>query len=264
MAAATVFRRVPILLALCSLTAALVPVRTMAQVPQQFENLKHFRRDIPRDSLVTAMRDIATALGVRCWYCHAGGDSITLQGVNFASDSLLTKRKARQMLAMVDQINNNLLSQVEGRVQPAVRVSCVTCHRTVAVPKTLQQRLTETVATSGAPAAAALYRQLRTTEMVRGRYDFGEASLNEVGRNLAVAGNVDAAIVLYELNAEFYPNSAQVLQALGDLYRRKSNNAKALEYYDRLLVIQPNNRQLQDLIRQLRGGGGASYRHPGS
>ena len=249
----TAARHVVQALVLCSIVI-LLPGAATAQVPQRFENLQHFRKDIPRDSLVLAMRDIATSLGVRCWYCHAGGDSITLQGVNFASDSLLAKRKARQMLAMVDEINNNLLTKVEGRVQPAVRVTCVTCHRTVAVPRTLTQRLAETIAAKGAAAAVAEYRQLRATEMERGRYDFGEATLNELGRNLGLAGNVDAAITMLELNAEFYPNSAQVLQSLGDLYRRKSNPAKALEYYDRVLVIQPNNRQVQDIVRELRGG----------
>lgn len=227
---------------------------TSAQIPTRFENLKHFPTTIARDSLVSSMRSIATSLGVRCQYCHVGGDTITLQGMNFASDEKATKRTARHMLKMVDQINGQLLAGLENRTDPAVSVGCVTCHRGLPLPRTLAQLTMETVRKQGAAAAVQQFRDLRQTGLERGRYDFGEATLNEVSRLLAAGGDIDSAITLLELNAEYFPRSIQVLQSLGDLYRRKNNPAKALDWFEKALQLQPNNQQLQRIVQQLKSG----------
>ena len=230
-----------------------ISAQSAGQIPQRFENLKVLPASITRDSLVQVMRTMAGSLGMRCHNCHIGGDSITLQGVNWASDSMVTKRKAREMLKMTQQINAQFIANLEGRKAPNLRVECITCHRTARIPITLAQLLGETIEVEGVPAAIKRYRDLRETDMPRGRYDFGEATLNDVGSRLARANKTDEAIAMLELNHEFWPRSVQVLQTLGDLYRRKGNNAKALEYYEKGLVLQPNNRQLQQLIAQLKG-----------
>ena len=235
----------PMLLGICA--------ETTAQIPQRFENLKVLPQTISRDSLVGVMRGIAGSLGMRCHNCHVGGDSVSLQGVNWASDSLVTKRKAREMMKMTQQINAQFISNLEERKAPSLRVECITCHRTNRIPTTLHYLLAETIEKNGVAAAVKQYRDLRETDMIRGRYDFGEASLNELGTRLVRAGKIDEAITMLELNAEFFPRSVQVLTSLGDLYRRKGNNAKALEHYEKALQIQPNNRQLQQMVAQLKG-----------
>src|SRR5690349_6867594 len=88
--------------ALGALTAFTQPAS--AQIPEKFENLQYFPKDIPRDTLVNVMRGFSFALGVRCQFCHAGGDGVSFQGVNFASDDKVTKRNARFMLRMVDSL----------------------------------------------------------------------------------------------------------------------------------------------------------------
>ena len=69
-----------------------------AQIPQTFKNLKVLPKDISRPALVGQMREVAGALGVRCGFCHAGGNPQTLEGVDFASDSLETKYFALGLL----------------------------------------------------------------------------------------------------------------------------------------------------------------------
>lgn len=241
------------LLGVAALLVLAISAPSVGQIPQRFENLKVLPASISRDSLVQVMRGIATSLGMRCHNCHVGGDSVTLQGVNWASDSLVTKRKARAMLEMTQLINTQFIANLEGRKAPSLRVECVTCHRTTRIPMTLAHLLGELIETEGVAAARQRYRNLRETDMVRGRYDFGEATLNELGSRLARANKTDEAIAMLELNHEFWPRSVQVLQTLGDLHRRKGNNAKALEYYEKGLAIQPNHRQLQQLIAQLKG-----------
>ena len=66
------------------------------------------------------MRAFTTGLGVQCVFCHVQG--------NFASDENPKKEVARHMIVMTQKVNENF----EG----TLRVSCYTCHRGEAEPKT--------------------------------------------------------------------------------------------------------------------------------
>jgi hypothetical protein len=67
------------------------------------------------------MRTFTAGLGVQCIYCHEQG--------NFASDENPKKATARQMIVMVQKIN-------AGFGDSKMHVSCYTCHRGEAEPKT--------------------------------------------------------------------------------------------------------------------------------
>src|SRR5579864_444003 len=162
--------------------ALTLPHGLAAQVPEKFENLRYFPKDIARDTLLQYMRGFTASLGVRCEFCHAerqGNASAALSGaggggagrggrgagppLDFASDDKVMKRNARYMLFMADTINNTLLVSLPERSTPPVRVQCVTCHRGLAKPTTLDAALSETLTKWGADSAAAQYRRLRET-----------------------------------------------------------------------------------------------------
>jgi hypothetical protein len=67
------------------------------------------------------MRTFTAALGVQCAYCHMAG--------NYASDENPKKDEARKMIRMTQQINSNFPDS-------KIYVSCYTCHRGEAQPKT--------------------------------------------------------------------------------------------------------------------------------
>jgi hypothetical protein len=67
------------------------------------------------------MRTFTAALGVQCAYCHMAG--------NYASDENPKKDEARKMIRMTQQINTNFPDS-------KMYVSCYTCHRGEAQPKT--------------------------------------------------------------------------------------------------------------------------------
>lgn len=71
--------------------------------------------------VVQIMHTFTSGLGVQCNYCHAQG--------NYASDENPKKETARKMIQMVQQINGNF---PDGKMH----VSCYTCHRGEAEPKT--------------------------------------------------------------------------------------------------------------------------------
>ncbi len=71
--------------------------------------------------VVQIMRTFTAGLGVQCNYCHVQG--------NNASDDNPKKEIARKMIVLVQQVNTNF---PDGKMH----VSCYTCHRGEAEPKT--------------------------------------------------------------------------------------------------------------------------------
>jgi tetratricopeptide (TPR) repeat protein len=250
-------RRIPAL-ALAAAAAAFAlaaPGRAAAQIPERFENLKVLPRDIPRDSLLQIMRGFAMSLGVRCQYCHVqrqGADG--RETFDFKSDDKDTKDKARFMMRMVRNLNGEVLPQVPHRREPPVGVSCVTCHRGLPVPTTLDRILTAAVDSAGAPAAIARYRQIRTdANLTAGRYDFSENTVNELARRLAAQGKTAEAVALLQMNGEFYPASGQIDFQLGEVYRMRGERDQALVRYRMAQEKDPNNPQIRRRIDELTG-----------
>lgn len=236
------------------LTAALVAIlasTTHAQIPEKFENLQVFPRDVPRGELVQRMREFSFALGVRCEHCHVEpSDGVTNR---YKSDERPAKAQARAMLRMVTTINGSLLTQLPSHATPAVKVDCVTCHRGLALPKTLQTTLFEVATTDGAAAAAARYRELRKTQMGTGRYNFGEWETNELARRLAEAGNTDGAITMLQTHAEFYPASADIDVMLGELYLKRGEKDTALVRFRAALTKAPDHTRARQRVQELEG-----------
>jgi tetratricopeptide (TPR) repeat protein len=223
-----------------------------AQIPDKFTNLRVLPKDISRDSLLYIMRRFSLSLGVRCQFCHVGGDGVSFEGVQFPKDDDAHKRKARFMLRMVDSLNRVVLPtlpDLNGRAP--LRISCKTCHRGSSRPLLLTQRLAEVRDSAGIAGAVTLYRELRQDAAMAGRYDFGEWEVNLWAEELAAAGHSDDAIAVYQLNLEFFPESVSIWIALGRLYESK-DRAKALEYYTKAQARQPNNPDLKKRIEQLK------------
>jgi hypothetical protein len=219
---------------------------------QELKNLQYFPKDIPRPKLVQRMREFSFSLGVRCQHCHAGGDGVSMEGVDFASDEKAAKKKARAMLKMTDQINGTLLAQVPSRTEPTVVVDCVTCHRGLPLPKTLQTTLFEIVGKDGAPAAVARYRELRKDQMPAGKYNFGEWEINELARRLNEKGDTTSAVAILEMNAEFYPQSGAIDYMLGEIHRARGEKEKAIARYEAAMAKSPGNPQPKQRLEELR------------
>jgi photosynthetic reaction center cytochrome c subunit/tetratricopeptide repeat protein len=233
------------------LLCLLVPIAASAQIPQKFENLQVLPKDIPRDSLIATMRRVAISLGVRCNYCHTGGDGQSLQGVDFKSDDKPAKKKARFMFAMTDTLNRVTLASLPDRADPPIRVQCVTCHRGSPLPRTLAATLVDVDQKLGVDSAIARYRSLRETAMESGRYDFSELSLSEVARTLAQEGKTADAVRIAELNAEVHANGQLADVELADLYARNGDKDKAIAKYRAVLARQPNNPIARRGLQQL-------------
>ena len=247
-------RIVMLLIATVASHATFHPASIEAQIPDEFTNLQFLAKDITRDSLLEIMRGFSFALGVRCQYCHVGGDGISFEGVEFHSDDDPDKRKARFMLRMVANLNGMVLPLVPERDDPPLAIECKTCHRGLPRPTLLSQGLRAIIDEHGADSAVATYRFYRESLMTSGTFDFGEWETNVTAERLARDGRSQDAIAIYELNAEFYPESASIALALARLYEGEEEIETAIRYYERVLELAPNNRAAQQRLEALRGG----------
>jgi tetratricopeptide (TPR) repeat protein len=175
--------------------------------PEKLENLKVLPDTIPIPQLVDLMRGFTRALGVRCTYCHVGQESQPLSAYDFPSDEKLPKRKAREMLRMVQAINGEHLGDLEERSDPPVRVQCITCHRGITTPRTLQDVLLLAYQAGGLDSAMTAYTTLRRRYHGSAAYDFGEVPLADVAADLTRRGHAGDGARLHALNVEHNPES---------------------------------------------------------
>ena len=75
-----------------------VPAIVAAQwPPERLKNVKVMRADMPVQALIDTMISFTRALGVRCSYCHVGGETTPFETLDFSSDSMPAKVKARDL-----------------------------------------------------------------------------------------------------------------------------------------------------------------------
>jgi tetratricopeptide (TPR) repeat protein len=218
------------------------------------KNLQFYPEDMSRADVVSEMRQFSFALGVRCQYCHVGGDGQSFEGVVFESDEDPDKRKARYMLQMVEDLNQSLLPNMAGRDEPNAVISCKTCHRGAPKPALLTEVLRTTLDAEGAAAAVTQYRDLRENEGLAGRYDFGEWEMNSFADDLTREERPRDAIAVYELNLEFYPESGSIILALAQLHEQIEDLEGAIGYYERALELRPGDPRVLERLEALRRG----------
>ena len=242
----------------CLLALVMLPAAALAQQPGQLpkpKNLKVFPKDIPVRALLDTMRTFTAALGVRCTYCHVEKPAVAAgerPEMDFAADTKAEKLKARVMLRMVSNINNEQLAKLESRRQPPVVVSCATCHRGVSVPRPLQQVVLMAYDSSGADSAIAAYRALRTQYYGRASYDFGDAPLAEVGSALRARQKFADAVRFYLLNTEYSPNSPFAFRAAGEGQLAAGDTVAAIASFEHAMTLNPRDQQLQRMLDSLK------------
>jgi tetratricopeptide (TPR) repeat protein len=234
------------------LTLFLAVVAAQAQAPDEFTNLQYFPKTISRGDLIGVMRGFSFSLNVRCEYCHAGKDGPNLKEMNFASDEKETKRTARNMLRMVDAINQNYIAKL-GRQAPN-QVGCVTCHHGLSIPTTMNAVLAETLEKKGIPAAIARYRDLRKKDYGGGEYDFGETPLNQLTESLLKQHKTKEAVAIMELNVEVNtPPSLWSYNLLAMAHSANQETEKAKADYRKILELNPQDSWAKKQLEELNG-----------
>lgn len=85
--------------------------------------------EVTRRELIDTLAGFTRALGVRCGHCHVGEEGQPLSTFDFASDDKVAKRKAREMMRMVNDLNTRIPPSLESRAEPKVVGQCITAGR---------------------------------------------------------------------------------------------------------------------------------------
>jgi hypothetical protein len=225
-----------------------------AQIPERFENLQVLPTDISRDSLVGIMRSFSFGLGARCVFCHVGEDSPTLADVDFKSDDRPTKRKAREMLRMVADINETLADLPE-RGSPPIVVRCATCHRGISRPVPLEDSIYRVVRARNGAGGVAVYDSLRAVYYGEAAFDFGAGTLVRTAERLVADGLYEDAVLVLQRNAEAYPRAWNTYYLLGRSYEGLNRRDDAIAAYRATLERLPNHEPARNRLRALGVGG---------
>lgn len=93
-----------------------------------YKNLKILPKDITKRQMDSVMDHFTAALGVKCGFCHVR-NPITKEW-DHASDSNKHKLVAREMLEMVNALNDKYFDYTGGKrdITTQLMVTCYTCH----------------------------------------------------------------------------------------------------------------------------------------
>jgi len=224
--------------------------------PDSLINVKVIPRTTPVIQVIGQMRNITSALGVRCPFCHVGQEGQPLEQFDFAKDEKRTKLVARQMMSMVAEINRRLdtIPQHEhehGMEEQHLQVTCMTCHRGINRPEPLETLMQETATAAGSDSTIRLYRALRQRYYGRASYDFGEPSLNIAAFRLGRAGKFDEAFALLRLNEEFYPGSSGMYVFRGNILLMRGDSTGAANAFREAIRRDSTNMEAKDRLKTI-------------
>lgn len=118
-----------LLVVACGLTLS-APVSAQGKFPpDKFVNLLVLPKDSSPNTVITAMKNFARGLGVRCQFCHVGEEGMPLEKFDFVSDAKPEKQTARVMMRMVSDINAQLSKAMPDAAAKGYQVTCYTCHK---------------------------------------------------------------------------------------------------------------------------------------
>ncbi len=229
-----------------SLAAVALPAFADEDAPK---NLKVLPKGTGGREVHEIMNEWSQSLGVRCDFCHEMKTPGDFRSIDWASDKVGHKEVARRMYTMMGGLNATALPKAAG--EPDAAVSCVTCHRGLTNPATLDKVLLQVTREKGADAAIGKYRELRERYYGSGSYDFSPRALQKVALTLADdKATLDASLAIAKLNVEQNPTAASAQVVVAQVLDLKGDRAGAMAAVDAALKIDPKDRQATRLKQQ--------------
>jgi len=182
------------------------PASVDGQDTEGFQNLHVLAPDISRRALFDIMLENGEGLGLPrranegCLFCHTGSMDVPSDEWDWASDDNPRKATARSMMAMVAEINEGYLANLERTTEQ--RVTCYTCHAGRTNPLPLEAVLEQSYEAGGIGALIERYQTLRTRYFAADAYDFRPGTLVAVADRLYREGQAPDAARVHETNIE--------------------------------------------------------------
>lgn len=208
------------------------------------QNLKVLPEDTSSADLRATMRGFAQGLGLRCSSCHVGEEGQPIFEYDFAADDKPLKLIARDMMRIVNDINETVGDIDRDEGHKFVKVNCVTCHRGQNRPRMIEDIIAETYAEGGVDAAIEKYMGLREQFYGGFTLDFSADRLAQIAQSFGGSAPEDA-LKVHDLNVELNPNAGAAYSGRGQAYQRAGDLEKALADYKKAMAVDPNYAFLQ-------------------
>jgi tetratricopeptide (TPR) repeat protein len=112
----------------------------------------------------------------------------------------------------------------------------------------VQGAVLDAALTGGPDAGVAELDRLRAGY---GPAAFPESVVNGLGYALLGRDRTDAAIAVFHKYTQWFPNSANAYDSLGEAYMLAGDTARAIASYERSLELNPNNQNARDKLAEL-------------
>lgn len=115
--------------------------------------------------------------------------------------------------------------------------------------KSAAAALMEALGGSGLDSARKAYQAMKSDDM--DVYYFDEGELNRAGYRLLGENRIEAAILLFRINVETFPQSFNVYDSLGEAYMADGQREPAIANYKKSLEINPRNDNAREMLKRL-------------
>ncbi len=208
------------------------------------------------------MQEVAQALGVKCDYCHARmaqplaqTEAQTQAQGNAAPPREPSPRRhleiAAAMIAMTRDLNAQVVAATGKPANETTRVTCITCHRGVAIPGQLSD------ISRGPRLKKARTPLSRSTGICALNITAARATISAKTRSSPLLKKVvrvkpAASIPLLRLNIEFYPKAVRNYAQIAFAYTRDLDDESAIATLEKALEIEPENGAIRGQLEQLK------------
>ena len=116
--------------------------------------------------------------------------------------------------------------------------------------KSIAETLYKKIIKSDVSTAIKQYYHLKKNEFEI--YDFGERELNNLGYQLLGAKKIKAAIEIFKLNVEAYPDAYNTYDSLAEAYQKDTNKQLAIKNFEKSLELNPKNTNARIRLKRLK------------
>lgn len=83
-------------------------------------------------------------------------------------------------------------------------------------------------------------------------YFIDESELNRLGYDLLSDSKLAAAVKVFKIYTEVYPNSANAYDSLGEAYMKIGDNLAAITSYEKSIALNPENDNAREVLKELK------------
>ncbi len=196
------------------------------------EVLRMLERTLPEDStLVPAHGDPMTMVDLRENIDMVAGTVAAVEEGVAAGEGLEEIRRRPSLTRWADgQPDHDAFERWVGEIHAGLTGSG---RQSICAP------MTDALVEDDVAAAVATYRRLKTDEAES--WSFAENELNTLGYQLLQLGRTEDALVVFELNAEAFPEAFNTWDSLGEAQLAAGQKEKGIASYRRSLELNPDN-----------------------